>query len=353
MQDRQSSLGTDADQRPNADAPPDVAPAWLGVSRSVAGFLGCFAMLNLIGELFHPGFDANILWIDLRPLPALVARGLLGLAASALLLFAVHPGLSGPTRRTVQFTVSLLLATSLANTIQFLALVRSGTIQTDFPIPFSAQVTCLLLVILAGTISPSSAVPTGARDAWIVLLTLLLCIVAFPVSQLYCFGKTDYRRPADVVVVFGCRVYADGTPSPSLQHRMQTASSLVTDGVADYLIVSGGPGDGEFHETDTMKRLAIEQGVAPDRILVDRDGVNTQATILHSARIVHEREWKRVLAVSDFYHLPRIKLTFRRTGMEVWTVPASADPPDLPFQIIRETVAWWFYYLQPRDAADD
>jgi len=37
--------------------------------RGVALFFGLFSLLNLVGLLRTPGFDANVWWIDLRPLP--------------------------------------------------------------------------------------------------------------------------------------------------------------------------------------------------------------------------------------------------------------------------------------------
>lgn len=323
------------------------SPDWISVSRASAGFLGCFALLNLLGEWFHPGFDANILWIDLRPMSQQFVRGLLGLAAAALMLFAVHPNLTTIPRRIVQFTVILLLATSVANSIQFLRLLESEQIHSSFPIPFSAQVALVLLVILAGTLPASP----GPRHDGLVILTVFICGVGFPLTQFYCFGKTDYRIEADAVVVFGCRVYADGTPSWALKGRLDTACQLVREGLADYLIVSGGPGDGDIHETETMREMAIEQGVDPDRILVDPDGWNTWSTVQNTSELIRTRGWSRILAVSDFYHLPRIKLAFRRTGVTVRTVPVEAEPRNLPSQIAREILAWWYYYLQPRQTS--
>ena len=65
------------------------------------------------------------------------------------------------------------------------------------------------------------------------LITLAVCAVAFPLAQMYCYGNTDYRREADVVVVFGCRVYKDGTPSDALKERVQTACRLYLEGYVE------------------------------------------------------------------------------------------------------------------------
>ena len=43
------------------------------LARGVALFFGLFSWLNLVGELRAPGFDQNIWWLDLRPLPAAIS----------------------------------------------------------------------------------------------------------------------------------------------------------------------------------------------------------------------------------------------------------------------------------------
>jgi uncharacterized SAM-binding protein YcdF (DUF218 family) len=55
------------------------------------------------------------------------------------------------------------------------------------------------------------------------------------------------------------------------------------------------------------------------------------------------------LAVSHGYHLPRVKLTFQRAGVEAYTVPARETfvLPHRPFLLAREVVALWAYYLRP------
>jgi uncharacterized SAM-binding protein YcdF (DUF218 family) len=64
---------------------------------------------------------------------------------------------------------------------------------------------------------------------------------------------------------------------------------------------------------------------------------------------------KRVLAVSHFFHLPRIKMAYRRAGWNVTTVPVNATRMSrqaLVFQLCRETAAFWAYYLRPLASAD-
>src|SRR5439155_17548504 len=115
---------------------------------------------------------------------------------------------------------------------------------------------------------------------------------------------------------FGAKAYADGTPSDALADRVRTACALYRDGLAPRLLFSGGPG-----EPAAMQHLAASLGVPEAAVLRDSEGVNTESTARNTVALLHAPS--RVLAVSHFYHLPRIKMTYQRYGSEVYTVPCS------------------------------
>jgi len=178
---------------------------------------------------------------------------------------------------------------------------------------------------------------TGTALAWAAL---------FPLIQIYCFGSTDYRRRADTAVVFGARVYANGSLSQAVADRVDTAARLYGQGLVQHIIVSGGPGDGLIHETDAMRRHLVARGVPVEAIDTDRNGWNTAATVRNTAPLLRGQ---RVLAVSEFYHLPRIKLAYAAAGQEVYTVPAEASHWLRRWalgSIVREIPAFWAYYAR-------
>ncbi len=320
-------------------------------ARGLALFLGGFCLLNLLGERRAPGFDANLWWIDLRVLPHTLADAFLLLCGFCLAGFALRPA-GGGWRRflTVTCLVALLLATG-ANVVQFYRLLAYGIITPAVPVPLSLSIAAGLALILAANSRVGSE--TGRmpvlRQVLLASVVCVGCLLLFPLAQMFCFGKTDYRRPADVAVVLGARVYADGRASDALADRVRTACQLYREGLTKKLLFSGGPGDGAIHETEAMKRMAIQLGVKPEDILVDKAGLNTQATVKNSEAVFAKLRASRILVVSHFYHLPRIKLAYQRRRLDVYTVPAKESYVlrQMPYNMAREVAALWVYYLRP------
>lgn len=327
----------------------------LAAARAFAFFIGGFGVLNFLGNLLVPHFDANIWWIDLRPLKSWESSGFLLLSSGLLLAYAVAPRPARWRRACTIFLSAVLMVAAGLNTWTFYSLLSRGEIRSQFPAPMSLFVAGALLTVLAamvvvrGDSLPSPApVRSAARRAVKWLALLLPLGVLFPLGQMYCFGKTDYRRPADAIVVFGAGVDANGRCKPILRDRVTTACSLYREGLAPMLIFSGGPGPGDVSEPQAMRNLAVSHGVDANRILLDFAGTNTQATVLNTVKMLRGIGAKHVLAVSTFYHLPRVKLTYQRAGWQVYTVPAEEPVriKAMPYFMAREIFALWAYYFR-------
>ncbi len=312
------------------------------VSRTVAGFLGLLTGLNLALRLAG-GADMNLWWIDLRAWPAWAAAGLL-LMAAGLWIAMAFCGSHRPWRRwaTLAVTAITIFVVS-SNAAMVFRLYRVGAIGGRFVLPFSLFVLAVLALIASGLVWPRPESKRGYRKilGGVVLASL---IGGLPLGQMLCFGMTDYRRPADVAVILGAGVYADGRVSDALRDRLATGVELYRDGYVAKLVMSGGPGMGATHETDAMRLWAMNHGVAMKDIILDCGGLNTS----HTAKNIKEMlPGKRILAVSHAYHLPRVKLAFAAEGVEVYTVPCreAYTLTAMPKYLLREIVALWKYYL--------
>ncbi|MDH3590614.1 MAG: YdcF family protein [Planctomycetota bacterium] len=287
------------------------------LSRTLAFALGAYALLSLPAA-------ANRWWIDLRPWP----EWLVTLPALALCAYALAPRRArGPA-----IVALALLACAVGRDIVSFA---RADVDAAFPIPFSAVVLALFGII---AFAPRVRAPRLVAVTGLALLGAIM-----PLGQVLCFGTSTYARPADRIVVFGARCHADGAPSLTLVDRVRTACDLYHRGLAPRLRFSGGPGDGAVHETEAMAALARSLGVPGSAIELDRTGLDTAATVAATPR-------GRTLAVSHFYHLPRVKMAYRAAGRDVLTVPARASRPvrKTSLFVLREVPAFWWYWL--RDA---
>ncbi len=322
------------------------AGAHLGV-RVLAFWFGTFTLLNVAGTLIHPNFDANLWWIDLRFLPDPLRPSILVAAGLALVAHAIRPPACGWRRAAAPIALAALTTGAIVNTVSYYRTWNAGQISPKMPFPLSL-VLSVAFVILAIVMRRRAAAALGrrARLAVIAAVTAALVIV-LPLAQFVFFGTTDYRRPADVIVVFGAKADPGGKASVSLADRVFTATQLYEQGLAPKIIMSGGIEPTAYDEAQVMATLAEEEGVPGSAIILDHNGYNTQASVNDTVNIFREDGFKRILAVSHFYHLPRIKLAYARAGIDVWTVPPRDTPISLtPLIVAREIPAFWLYYVR-------
>lgn len=322
---------------------------WLvaAVARGFALFVGAFTLVNVIG-LWRQGADFNIWWAAVPVVGRTVAVALYVVVGAALLAYAAAPRMRRWRRwPTVGLTLTVAAVTAW-NGVDFYVTWRAGEIRPGVPFPLSFVV-CAVLVFV-GWAALRSPAPRRRRLAAAAVLVAVtgVCILLFPVAQVFFFGKTDYRRPADAVVVFGAQVHADGRASTSLRDRMDTGVQLYEDGAVKYVIVSGGVGDSGHNEALVMRDMAVDAGVPEEAVVIDSNGVSTNATVADTVPFFGEDGWRRILAVSQYYHLPRIKLAYQRAGWNVFTVPAgtSSPIPQTPAFVVREIPAFWVYYAR-------
>ena len=215
------------------------------------------------------------------------------------------------------------VALATFNAAEYLHLRGAGVI-VGSPVCFSALLAAgLLPAIRFRRIAHPAAISAAAA-------TLLL-------AHLLTFGGTDYRRPAEAIVVFGAKAHSPQRCSEVLGDRTLTGVELYRQGYARTLVFSGGG-----FEPDAMKRLALARGVPASAIVCDYDGVNTAATLAGLSG-----RYRRVLAVSNYYHSARIKMAADRLGLDCYTVPAKMRRrlPGEPKWVLRECLAYAAYYL--------
>jgi len=318
-----------------------------GLVRGFALFFGCFSALNIVVSRFGTARAEDIWWIQFDYLPSWSVAILSAVLAVALIAFAIKPGMGLP-RKIITTGICLLYSVfALVNVFEYYSLLNAGAFTTRLPIPFSLfivlgfVVTGIIVWVLNNHKAKMSEYAFAASFA-------LLGVLLFPLAQIYTFGFTDYSRQADVAVVFGARAFSDGRLSSTLRARVDRSIELYHDGYVPKLLFTGGIDADGVNEPEAMRDYAIARGVNPEHIILDDQGNNTDLSARNTVPMLREMEATRVLAISQNFHLPRIKMTYRAEGFNVLTVPAHSDYviPGTHRNLMRETTAFWAYWLR-------
>lgn len=181
------------------------------------------------------------------------------------------------------------------------------------------------------------------RKLFLLLLPISLWLLGH-IFYTVADGLADYEGHADVAVILGSKVNEDGSLSERLLKRLECGLQLYTTKSIDKVIVSGGLGKEGYYEGEKMRSFLIKNGVPDDDIIVDNYGINTRATVVNTMKLRDSLKFESVVVVSQYFHLTRTKMLFRKSGMNNVS-GASPDFFELRdfYSLLREFVA---FYLQ-------
>lgn len=127
-------------------------------------------------------------------------------------------------------------------------------------------------------------------------------------------------QDVDCIIVLGCQVRSDGTPSHMLEDRLKRGVALYDLGAAPKLLMSGDHGTEVYDEVAAMKRYALEAGIPSEDVFMDHAGFSTYETIYRAKEIFQA---DKVIIVTQQYHLYRAMYIARALGMETYGVAAD------------------------------
>jgi uncharacterized SAM-binding protein YcdF (DUF218 family) len=182
------------------------------------------------------------------------------------------------------------------------------------------------------------------------------CVGAGALVWAYAYGKasgTSPKEKGDAIVVMGARVVPGGRPSKALRARAERAAKLFHEGVAPLVLVSGGRVDMPKSEAQAGCDVLVQQQVPPQACLLEEESRSTEQNAAFSAPMLHAREVRHIVLVSDGYHLLRACAYFRRQGFLVTPVASERILPwrDEMYWTAREVAAllsrpwmlWWAF----------
>lgn len=171
-------------------------------------------------------------------------------------------------------------------------------------------------------------------------ITLALFLIAFlSVTAIRVVQSASLQEVpmADAIVVFGAAEYS-GHPSPVLKARLDHALDLFHRGIAPVIITTGGAAsDPTFTEGGVGKNYLMHHGVPERSIIAETQGRDTSESAVRVAVIMHANGLRSCVAVSDAYHVFRIRKLLEHEN--VHPVYVAPRPDSRPHGLVQRFVA--------------
>ena len=105
-----------------------------------------------------------------------------------------------------------------------------------------------------------------------------------------------------------------------LEDRLRRAVELYDLGAAPKILMTGDHGRVHYDEVATMKAHAVNAGIASENVFMDHAGFSTYESMYRAKEIF---QVKKVLIITQEYHLYRAIYIAERLGMEAYGVAAD------------------------------
>ncbi len=187
----------------------------------------------------------------------------------------------------------------------------------------------IILIILTGTI----------------LGPIILGLINYHVVKLakpYINSLEESPR-AEVALVLGALVHRSGRVSNILADRLDFGIELYKNGKVEKLLLSGDNGQKDYDEVNAMKTYASTHEVFIEDIFMDHAGFSTYESIYRARDIFRA---KKIIIVTQEYHLYRAIYIARKLGIDAYGVPADKHYyPKIRIFKMREGLARFKDYM--------
>lgn len=203
---------------------------------------------------------------------------------------------------------------------------------------------------------PSAVSERTSRRVWIfsVLIPILALalVFAYVAHAIVHDAREQELHPADAIIVFGAAEY-DGHPSPVFKARLDHAYDLFRRGLAPMVITTGGAAaDPNYSEGGVGHDYLMRRGVPEMALIAETQASDTSESAQRVAVIMRANRLKNCIAVSDAYHVFRIRKMLEHEGLQVYVAPRADSRPKSFWQsgtaILRESASYLVWRLGVR-----
>ena len=186
---------------------------------------------------------------------------------------------------------------------------------------------------------------------WLAFLPEIVAVafLAFTSAGIVRESKLQELHPADAIVVFGAAEYS-GHPSPVYRARLDHAYDLFEKGLAPVVITTGGAAlDPRYNEGGVGHDYLMHRGIPDASLIEETQGSNTSQSAKRIGVIMRTNNMHTCIAVSDAYHVFRIKKLLEHEGIKVYVAPRpDSIPHGWPARaeaVLREAVSYLLWTL--------
>ncbi len=194
-----------------------------------------------------------------------------------------------------------------------------------------------------------------APGRWLVRLEALALLalatfLAVTAIRVVHEGSLQELHRADAIVVFGAAEYS-GRPSPVLRARLDHAFELFQKNIAPVVITTGGAAlDPSFSEGGVGRDYLMHRGIPERNLIAETQGSDTAQSAVRVAVIMRANGLRSCVAVSDAYHVFRIKRLLEHEGIApVYVAPRPDSRPHGALQrayaVMREACSYLVWKL--------
>jgi uncharacterized SAM-binding protein YcdF (DUF218 family) len=187
--------------------------------------------------------------------------------------------------------------------------------------------------------------------------TFLLLLLAGVGAFLLFLGVSGFRivraageapiHQADAIVVFGAAEYA-GRPSPVYRARLDHGFDLFRRGLAPVVITTGGAAqDPDFSEGGVGRDYLSRRGIPEQSLIAETQSSDTAQSAGRVANIMRANGMHTCIAVSDAYHVFRIRALLEHEGVQAEVAPRPESRPRSQWEkfiaVMREAMSYFLW----------
>ena len=185
-----------------------------------------------------------------------------------------------------------------------------------------------------------------------VICAFVLCLIHLILTahSIWSYGSVDEKRTADCAIILGAGT-SRGEVSPVYRERLNHGIWLYENGYVDYIIVTGGKGDGEsISDAEAARNYLISEGIPSEAVIIEAKSTITEENIENAKVVMDAYSLEDAIIVSDPLHMKRAMLMCEDYGIRAYSSPTPTSmyrsfKTKLPF-LLREE----FFYIGYRIA---